>query len=127
MIFGTDIDELTKYNLPKVTSLKMKLEYLRLDVQYAFDMVVVCEVIEHLYRDDELSFLNSLRPYIDSNTRFVVSVPTGWMDDPYHVLGFSKRGFKKHLNKFYGNPSEIDYLSGYSQVAWGYFNSDSNR
>ncbi|MBN1969068.1 MAG: hypothetical protein JW870_06850 [Candidatus Delongbacteria bacterium] len=65
--------------------------------------------------------LNTLRLYIDSKTAFIISTPIGWLSDPYHVRGLSKRKFEQHLKKYYGAPIEIDYSSGYSQIAFGYF------
>jgi len=100
----------------------MPLENIKFDDKRKFDTVLICEVIEHIYPDEERKMLNSLRPYIDSKTAFIVSTPIGWMPDPYHVRGFSKRNFKRHLKKYYGTPKEIDLYSGYSQVAFGWFN-----
>ncbi len=102
------IDELKKRGLPRVTPLRMNLEDIQLDIRRPFDSVLICEVLEHLYPNEELRFLDSIRSHVDSKTRFVVSVPIGWMNDPYHVRGFSKAAFRRHLRRLYGNPIEID-------------------
>lgn len=120
--FSGAIEELKRYNLPKVTALQMPLENIKFEDKRKFNTVVICEVIEHIYPDEEKKMLNTLRPYIDSETAFLVSTPIGWMPDPYHLRGFSKREFKRHLKKYYGDSIEIDLSSGYSQVAFGYFN-----
>ena len=119
--FPEAIDELVRYNLPKVTPLTISVENLQLNQPALFDTVVMCEIIEHLYPDEERKFLNGLRSYLHTETKYVISVPIGWMDDPHHVRGFSKRKFKRHLERFYGEPIEIYYLSDYTQEAWGYF------
>lgn len=119
--FSEAIEELKRNNLPKVIPLKMKLEDISFDDTRKFDTVLICEVIEHLYPDEERKMLDALRLYIDSKTAFIISTPIGWLSDPYHVRGFSKRKFKQHLKKYYGAPIEIDYSSGYSQIVFGYF------
>ena len=120
--FEEAIEKLKSYNLPKVTPLKMAVEDLKFNPEIRFDTVMICELLEHLYPDEETKMLRSLRPLIHSMTRFVISVPNSNLQDPYHVRSFTQEKFKSHLIKFYGNPVEIDYSSGYSQVAWGVFN-----
>jgi len=120
------IEELKTSRLPKVTPLQMQLENIKFNDTIKFDTVVICEVIEHIYPAEEKRMLNALKPYIDSETAFIVSTPIGWMRDPHHTRGFSKSKFSKHLKSYYGDPVEIDYSSGYSQAAFGYFNVRSN-
>jgi len=119
--FSEAINELKKLNLAKVIPLEMKLEHIQFNAQKKFDTVLICEVLEHIYPDEELKMLNAIRSYIDSTTRYVISTPIGWMPDPHHVRFFSKKRFKKHLKLLYGDPIEINYSSEHSQVAWGYF------
>ncbi len=119
--FEDVIEKLRDYNLPNVTPCKMSFDSIKFDSAIIFDTIMICEVLEHLYIDEEVKMLHALFNYINSETRYVISVPIGWLPDKYHVRGFSKEGLKKHLRKFYGEPIEVDYSSGYSQVAWGYF------
>jgi 2-polyprenyl-3-methyl-5-hydroxy-6-metoxy-1,4-benzoquinol methylase len=121
--FEEAIEKLKSYNLPKVTPIKMSVEGLEFEPGIIFDTVIICEVIEHLYPDEERQMLNALFNSVNSKTRYVLSVPIGWLPDQYHVRGFSRNDFKKHLRKFYGEPVQVNYDSGYSQVAWGYFKS----
>lgn len=115
------IEKLIGHNLPKVTPLKMSVESLVFEPEIIFDTVMICEVMEHIYPDEEKRMRNTLRKVVNSKTRYVISVPIGWLPDQYHVRSYSKKGFIRHLRKFYGEPVEVDYSSGYSQVAWGYF------
>lgn len=119
--FSDAIKELKTYNLPKVTALQMQCESIHFDDTRKFDTTVICELIEHIYPDEEKKMLIALRHYITSETTYIVSTPIGFMDDPHHVRGFSKKQFINHLKKYYGYPLEVDYSSGYSQVAFGYF------
>ena len=77
--------------------------------------------------DKEMKMRESLSSLIHPTTKFVVSVPIGDLQDPYHTRSFSKKEFKKHLITLYGEPIEIDYSSGYSQVAWGFLNPEVFR
>lgn len=120
--FSEAIEELKKYNLPKVNALQMPLENIKIDDTKKFNTVVICEIIEHIYPDEEKKMINALRPYIDSKTVFIVSTPVGWLSDPYHIRGFSEKEFKKHIKRYYGNPIKFDLSSQYSQIAFGYFN-----
>ena len=98
-----------------------------------FDTIVLSEVIEHVALDDELNFLKKIKKNIVRNqyandhtcgTKFVVSTPIGFMADPAHCRGFSKRAFIKHVNKYYGKIRGICY-TGCQQIAWGHFNYDN--
>ena len=120
--FRDAIEALKKYNMPKVVPIQMRLENIHFKNIKKFDTVVICEVIEHIYPDEENKMLNTLRFYVDSKTIFIISTPIGWMDDFFHIRGFSKKRFKRHLRKYYGKPLEISYTSGYSQIAYGHFN-----
>jgi len=118
------IKQLKSYKLPKVTPLNLPVENLSLAREVRFDTVMICELLEHIYPDEEIKMLRFLDHVINPKTRFVVSVPIGKLPDPYHVRSFSKQKFRKHLMRFYGNPIEVDYSSGYSQIAWGFFRLD---
>lgn len=120
-VFEEAIEQLKGYNLPKVTPIKMPAESLEFESNIIFDTVIICEVLEHLYPDEEEKMLNTLCDYVNPKTRYIVSVPIGWLPDRYHVRRFSKKGFKRHLRQFYGEPVTVDYSSRYSQIAWGYF------
>jgi 2-polyprenyl-3-methyl-5-hydroxy-6-metoxy-1,4-benzoquinol methylase len=120
--FETAINKVKEQGLPKVEARVMPAENLALESGRQFDTVYMCEFIEHLYADEEQSLLTKLRPHLAPGARFVISTPVGWMPDPNHVRGFSKRRFVKHLRKYYGNPEAVDFASGYSQLAWGSFN-----
>jgi 2-polyprenyl-3-methyl-5-hydroxy-6-metoxy-1,4-benzoquinol methylase len=115
------IRDLDAVALPKTSSLVSDLAHLRLEEGQRFDTVMLCEVLEHLYAGEERAMLKALRPHVDSETRFVVSTPIGFMPDPHHVRGFTKKKFRRHIAKRYGEPLEIDYASGYSQCAFGTF------
>ena len=119
--FEEAISPLKAFNFDKVAPIQMALQDISFDDNIHFDTVMICEVLEHLYPDEEDKMLKAIGPYISPATRFVISVPIDWLPDPHHVRGFSKEEFKDHLRDFYGAPVEIDYSSGYSQVAWGYF------
>lgn len=115
------IDQLKKYNFKKVYPIRMDLQNLKFEQGQKFDTLVICEVIEHIYPDEEKRMLSSLKPYIHDNTCYIISTPIYWMDDHSHVRGFSKTEFKKHLNRYYGEPEIIDYSVGYRQIAIGKF------
>jgi 2-polyprenyl-3-methyl-5-hydroxy-6-metoxy-1,4-benzoquinol methylase len=120
--FPEAIEELKKYNFSKVKPLQMYLENIKFEDAQIFNTVVISEIIEHIYPDEEEKMLKGLRPYINSTTSYIISTPIGWMPDPYHIRFFSKKRFKTHLEKYYGEPMEIDCLLDYSQSAFGYFN-----
>lgn len=115
------LNDLRAANLPKVRVLKASAENLRLSPDELFDTVMLCEVIEHLYPDEELLLLERLRPHLAANARYVVSTPIGWLEDPTHVRAFSKRGLRRHLARYYGPVASVDYSAGYSQAAWGWW------
>jgi 2-polyprenyl-3-methyl-5-hydroxy-6-metoxy-1,4-benzoquinol methylase len=119
--FEEAIRELEQYKIPKIQALIMSVKALQFPEGTHFDTVMLCEIIEHLYADEEKQMLAELRKYVDDTTRYVVSTPIGWMPDPHHVRGFTKRQFRKHLARHYGPPEEFDYASGYSQSAFGRF------
>jgi len=119
--FSDAIEELKTYNMPKVKALHMQGENIHFNDTRKFDTVLLCELIEHMYPDEEKEMLKALKQYIHSETTYIVSTPIGFMSDPHHVRGFPKKQFIKHLRKYYGNPLEVDYSSGYSQIAFGYF------
>ena len=124
--FREPLEILKSYNMPKVIPMQMRLEDIKFKNIRKFDTVIICEVIEHIYPEEEKKMLNALQLYVDSETIFIVSTPIGWMADPFHTRGFTKKQFKKHVKKYYGEPLEIDYCSGYSQIAYGYFNLNKN-
>ncbi|MHA1131890.1 MAG: class I SAM-dependent methyltransferase [Candidatus Helarchaeota archaeon] len=119
--FSEAIKRLEQYKLMKVTPFRMNLQDLTFSKMQKFDTIVICEVLEHIYLDEELEMLRRLKKYINSNTVFIISTPIGWMVDPFHVRGFSKKKFRVHLKKYYGPILKIDYSSGYSQIAYGIF------
>lgn len=119
--FHQAIKVLQKIKLDKVYAKQMSLEKLSFNNIDKFDTVLICEVIEHIYPDEELEMLRRLQQYIDKTTSFIVSTPIGWMLDEFHARGFTKISFLKHIEKYYGSPLEISYTSGYSQSVFGYF------
>ena len=120
-LFEAAIIEIKKYKIPKVTSFRMGAEELDFPKGTLFDTVVLCEILEHLYPDEEMRMLGSIKQHIHPKTSFIISTPIGWLSDPYHTRGFSKQELIKHVQKHYGKPIEIDYASGYSQSIFGYF------
>lgn len=115
------IKKLEEYQFENVYPILMDLQSLNFEESKKFDTIVICEVLEHIYPDEEKKMLTSLRSYIDKNTHYIISTPIYWMDDSYHVRGFSKREFKTHLRRYYGEPQIIDYSVGYRQIAVGRF------
>lgn len=83
------------------------------------DTLVLCEIVEHLTTRDELDMLARLAPALSPETRYVISTPVGFLEDPTHVRGFTKTQFIEHVEGLYGPLESIDYRSGYSQVAVG--------
>ncbi|MCC6572363.1 MAG: class I SAM-dependent methyltransferase [Planctomycetes bacterium] len=118
--FELALAELRAAKLPKVRPLHMQADNLRLPPGH-FDTVMLCEVIEHLYADEELRLISSIRPHLAPNARYVVSCPVGWMEDATHVRAFGKRCFRRHLERYYGPVQKVDFSSGYSQVATGWW------
>jgi 2-polyprenyl-3-methyl-5-hydroxy-6-metoxy-1,4-benzoquinol methylase len=94
------------------------------------DTIVLCEFIEHMPQYLENEILKSIRKYIrtltienhvvQSGTKFVVGTPIGFMPDPNHCRGFSKKQFITHLEKHYGIIDSIHY-NGIHQTACGWF------
>jgi len=94
------------------------------------DTIVLCEVIEHMHQHLENEILESIRSYIHppviennivrSGTKYVVGTPIGFMRDPHHCRGFSKKEFITHLEKYYGTIDSIHY-NGVHQTACGWF------
>lgn len=115
------IGNLKERQIGKVWPVLMDMQRLNFERRQKFDTVMLCDILEHIYPDEEKSMLISLKTYIDENTYYIISTPIYWMDDPYHVRGFSKSEFKKHLRRYYGKPSTIDYSVGYRQIAVGRF------
>jgi 2-polyprenyl-3-methyl-5-hydroxy-6-metoxy-1,4-benzoquinol methylase len=119
--FPQAVEALNALGLEGVECRTMAADALELGANERFDTVMLCEVIEHLYPDEETALLESIRPHLAERARFVVSVPIGWLEDPYHVRAFSLGGFRRHLRRHYGIVEGVDVSSGYSQVAWGIF------
>lgn len=120
-IFPEAIRKLKECQFEKVHPVLMDLQKLKFERKQKFDTVMICDVLEHVYPDEEKKMLKSLKPYIDKNTYYIISTPIYWMDDPYHVRAFSKSEFKKHLRRYYGEPQIIDYSVGYRQITVGRF------
>lgn len=119
--FAKATQRLQAEQLPKVEAICAPADGLKLDSLQPFDCVFLCEFIEHLYPDEELALLATVRKHLAPGARFVVSVPVGWLDDPSHVRAFSRRKFERHLRRHYGCIEGVDRSAGYSQVAWGSF------
>lgn len=119
--FEAPVQELREAGLPKTTAACMKVEEMDLPAQAQYDTVMICEVLEHIYLDEEKKMLKTLRHHLAPDAIYVISTPIGFMPDPHHVRGFSKKQFYRHLRKHYGPVAEVNYASGYSQVAWGHF------
>ncbi len=115
------IEELKTYKIPKVEALVMGAENISFSQGTLFDTVVLCEVLEHIYPDEEMKMLTSLRPYLHSKTSFIISTPIGWLSDAYHSRGFSQKEIIKHVKKYYGEIVEVDSSAGYSQSVLGHF------
>ena len=99
------------------------------------DTITLCEIIEHFPLCTELDMLQAMKKYIrprtvkkgamwgeivTQGTKYVVSTPIGFMPDPHHCRGFSKKGFIAHLEKYYGTIDSIHY-NGIQQTACGWF------
>lgn len=83
------------------------------------DTPVLCEFVEHVTTRDELALLARYASNLSRRTRYVVSTPVGFLEDPTHVRGFTKTQFVEHHEGLYGPIETLDYRSGYSQVATG--------
>lgn len=75
--FPEAIEELKTYNLPKFTALQIPLEEIKFDNTRKFDTVILCEIIEHIFPDQEMKMLHALKPYINAKTIYIVSTPIG--------------------------------------------------
>lgn len=124
--FQESIQTLKMHKFPKVIPIQMRLENMKLEKGKKFDTIILCEIIEHIYPDEERKMLDTLRGHLNAKTAFIISTPIGWMSDAYHIRGFTVTEFKRHLNKYYGPPIKIDYSSGLSQIAFGYFKNPQN-
>ena len=121
-VLAADVDPLASAvlraaRLPKTTVLDARdFDPRRLP---PIDTLALCETIEHLTTRDERALLARLAPALSRRTRYVISTPIGFLEDPTHVRGFSKTQFVEHVEGLYGPLESIDYRSGYSQVAVG--------
>jgi len=121
--FKEGLERVAAARLPKVETLCALADNLRLSAGRQFDTVIMTEILEHLYADEERALLASIFPHLAPAARYIVSTPVGWMPDAFHVRGFSKRQFRKHLGRAYGDIELVDFGSGYSQLAVGKFNA----
>lgn len=119
--FEKPVQKLEAADLPKTSAQWMPVENMQIEKDNHFDTVMLCEVLEHIYLDEEKKMLRKLRSHVGPQSTWIVSTPIGFMPDPHHVRGFSKKKFIKHLEKHYGPVEDVDYRSGYSQVAYGTF------
>jgi 2-polyprenyl-3-methyl-5-hydroxy-6-metoxy-1,4-benzoquinol methylase len=119
--FPEAVRALSQLGLAGVEVREMAAEGMTLEPGRQFDTVMLCEVIEHLYPDEEAALLDVARQHLAPGAGYVVSVPIGWLEDPHHVRAFSRGRFERHLRRHYGPVEGVDVSSGYSQVAWGRF------
>ena len=119
--FNEAISKLKEYEFPKVMAVSSLIDKLELPDSFVIDTLVMCEVIEHIYKSEEKQFLNTIKKHLAPDAVFIVSTPIGYMYDPHHTRYFSKEKFISYLEKHYGNILKIDYTSGYSQAAFGRF------
>ncbi|MCC7509249.1 MAG: class I SAM-dependent methyltransferase [Planctomycetes bacterium] len=119
--FEQALAELRQRALPKVDARCMGMHELHFEAGERFDTVVACELLEHLYPDEEAALLAAIRPHLAQGAGYVVSVPIGWLEDPHHVRAFSRAKLTRHLARHFGPAEGRDESSGYSQVAWGRF------
>jgi len=121
--FSEAIEELKKLQLPRVSMHLFKVEDVSFPSDLKFDTFVMCEVLEHIYQDEEMSMLKNLKQNLSGETKYILSTPVGWMDEPFHVRSFDKEQFIRHVEKYYGPLIQVDYTAGYSQTAYGTFRS----
>ena len=121
--FDKAIELLEGFRIPKVETLVSDVQDLQLPAGRRFDTVVICEVLEHLYADEERRMLERLRLAVGDDSRYVVSVPIGWQEDPCHVRAFSKGDFVRHLEILYGPVYSITQVwrPRKMQTAYGYW------
>jgi 2-polyprenyl-3-methyl-5-hydroxy-6-metoxy-1,4-benzoquinol methylase len=125
--FASAVAALKARALPKVDAREQAVDKLSFARGEQFDTVVMCELLEHIYPDEERAMRDAFRPHLAPGARWVVSVPIGWLEDPHHVRAFSRAGLARHLKRHYGEPEGFDTSSGYSQVAWGKFQRAGGR
>jgi SAM-dependent methyltransferase len=117
--FERAVQKLRGFALPKVDARCSPLTELAFAAEERFDTLVMCELLEHLYPDEERALWQAVRPHMAAGAGYVISVPVGWLEDPHHVRAFSRGGLSRHLKRRYGSPEGRDESSGYSQVVWG--------
>lgn len=120
--FEQAIRELQARNLRGVEARAMDMHALDF-TGHTFDTVVMCELLEHLYPDEEAALMRAVKPHLAPGAGWVASVPIGWLEDPHHVRAFSRERFARHMARHYGPVDGRDESSGYSQVAWGRFHA----
>jgi 2-polyprenyl-3-methyl-5-hydroxy-6-metoxy-1,4-benzoquinol methylase len=125
-VYATDafeqaVEAVQGLDLEGVECRRMSAEDMNIEPGREFDTVMLCELIEHLYADEEAALLKAVRQHLAPGAGYVVSVPIGWLEDPHHVRAFSRRRFARHLRRHYGPVEGVDVSAGYSQVAWGRF------
>jgi 2-polyprenyl-3-methyl-5-hydroxy-6-metoxy-1,4-benzoquinol methylase len=117
--FAQAIHKLRQQALPKVEARCGELTGLHFKPDDQFDTLVMCELLEHLYPDEERALREAVLPHMAQGAGYLISAPIGWLEDPHHVRAFSEARFKRHLSRHYGPVDGRDTGSGYSQVAWG--------
>jgi 2-polyprenyl-3-methyl-5-hydroxy-6-metoxy-1,4-benzoquinol methylase len=119
--FGHAAEAIERLGLTNVEVRVGRVESLSLRGNEHFDTIIACELIEHLYPDEEAAMLEEVSRHLVPGARYVVSTPVGWMDDPYHVRGFSPARLRRHLSRYYGPVEGSALVANYSQVAYGRF------
>jgi 2-polyprenyl-3-methyl-5-hydroxy-6-metoxy-1,4-benzoquinol methylase len=117
--FEEAVQALRRAGLPKVVAVQSDVVDMKLDGR--FDTVLACEFLEHLYADEEREMVARLRNHVGPDTRYVVSVPVGFMPDDFHVRGFTPRRLRRHLDRLLGPVEGVHRVGRYSQIAWGHF------
>lgn len=119
--FEQAIAKLKSHALPEVEPRCQPIDALSFAPHERFDTLVACELLEHLYPDEERAMRAALRPHLAEGAGYVISVPVGWLEDPHHVRAFSPRKLLRHAERHYGPVLGRDDSAGYSQVVWGRF------
>ncbi len=117
--FAQAVSRLQSHNLPKVEVRRADMAKLQLDPAERFDTLVMCELLEHLYPDEERALRAAALPCMADDAGYVISVPNGWLEDPHHVRSFSASALERHAARHYGPVLGRDDSAGYSQVIWG--------
>jgi 2-polyprenyl-3-methyl-5-hydroxy-6-metoxy-1,4-benzoquinol methylase len=117
--FEQAINRLSAAGLSGVKARCQPIDDLKFAPGERFDTLVLCEVLEHLYPDEERAMLSAVTPQLAEGACYILSAPVGWLDDPHHVRAFSERGLLRHARRWYGPVEGRDLSSGYSQVVWG--------